>query len=591
MRILVCILWSCFTSFVVAQNHELAQNYFEKGDFEKAKISYEQLFQANPSNHLYLTRLVESYQQLRQYDTAIDVLKTYIKQTRQYEFLVLMGYTYQLQGELKKADKQYQEAIEQIEKVPGLVYSIGRAFEKKSLLDWALKSYETATQKNPNLNFNFQIALIYGEKGDFDQMINRLLSEAYKEPSRRQQIQHYLAQYFVDDIDGGFKEKLKKALLVQAQETQDIFWNQFLSWYFIQNKEYSKAFRQQKAIVKREPDLFSEIINLVYIAIEENEKEATQEIGTFILDQTIHDGLRLSLQYHLLSYELETLDPSKYLDFKNRIDTLLTTYKTNTERLDLILLAAHFNAFYLNQPEKSEALLQQTLNELPDPFAQAKIKMELAEVLTYQEQFNRALIYYSQVEMDFKNNPVGHDASFKIAQTSYYKGDFEWTLNQVKVLKSSTSQLIANDALEIFLLITDNNQADSTYTALKAFSQADLKLFQKKNKEALDAFEFILKTYPNDPIQEPTQIRLGDVYTQLNEYQKAITHYELLLTHFPESVYIDEALFYAAELYLKLENPTQAQTLFEKIIINHPDSIHYSKAQQRYRTLRGDKDF
>jgi hypothetical protein len=72
--------------------------------------------------------------------------------------------------------------------------------------------------------------------------------------------------------------------------------------------------------------------------------------------------------------------------------------------------------------------------------------------------------------MDLKNDVVAHEASLKAAKTSYFKTDFVWALKQFKELKAANTQLIANDALEYFLLINDNT-ADSTQTALKEFAK------------------------------------------------------------------------------------------------------------------------
>jgi hypothetical protein len=44
-------------------------------------------------------------------------------------------------------------------------------------------------------------------------------------------------------------------------------------------------------------------------------------------------------------------------------------------------------------------------------------------------------------------------------------------IETVQGTKSSNTQLIANDALEYFLLINDNTVADSTQTALKEFAK------------------------------------------------------------------------------------------------------------------------
>lgn len=48
--IYIVLLWS---TFALAQNEQLAQYYYDKGDFEKAKISYEELLNSAPSNTQY----------------------------------------------------------------------------------------------------------------------------------------------------------------------------------------------------------------------------------------------------------------------------------------------------------------------------------------------------------------------------------------------------------------------------------------------------------------------------------------------------------------------------------------------------------
>jgi predicted Zn-dependent protease len=104
-----------------------------------------------------------------------------------------------------------------------------------------------------------------------------------------------------EQVDVAFNDALKKALLLRAQKTQDLFWNDMLSWFFIQLKEYGKAFIQQKAIYKRNPDSFATIVNLGQLAIAENDQDSATEILTFVLQNT--NDLDLIVQAH--SYLIE----------------------------------------------------------------------------------------------------------------------------------------------------------------------------------------------------------------------------------------------------------------------------------------------
>ena len=124
--------------------------------------------------------------------------------------------------------------------------------------------------------------------------------------------------------------------------------------------------------------------------------------------------------------------------------------------------------------------------------------MELADILVFDEKFNQALIYYSQIQKKVKNDILAQEASFKVAKTSYYKGDFEWAQVQLDVLKKSASQLISNDAMELSLMISDNSLEDSTQTALKKFAKADLLALQQRFPEAVLVLNDILENHKGE---------------------------------------------------------------------------------------------
>jgi tetratricopeptide (TPR) repeat protein len=151
--------------------------------------------------------------------------------------------------------------------------------------------------------------------------------------------------------------------------------------------------------------------------------------------------------------------------------------------------------------------------------------------------------------------------------------------------------LIANDALEYFLLINDNTVADSTQTALKQFAKGDYLLYQKRNPEAIAQFQYILKSFKGQDIEAVTQLRLGKIYEKQGEYNLALNQYQNSIDHHPDGIYIDEALFFLAEIYNnKLQQPEKAKPLYEQLIFNHQDSIYFVEARKEYRKLRGDKN-
>lgn len=587
--IYIVLFWS---AFAFSQNEQLAQYYYDKGDFEKAKISYEELLNSSPSNTQYFLRTIDCYQQLQQFETAQKVIQDRFNKYKQGVFLVELGYNFQLQKNDAKAKSYYEQAIEKIKTNPNDVYGVGNSFEKKVLLEYALRAYQTAMSIQPNYNFNFQIGMLYGQLGQTDQMIELLLTESYKNPQNANLIQTQLSRFMNGETDNTvFKDAMRKALILRTQKDQDVFWNHYLSWFYVQQKEFGKAFIQEKAIYKRDPESLSSIVNLGQFALNEDDTDTAEEIFNFILQTTKDRDLLIQTNSSLMQIKIDKAQEKDYPLINSELQQLLITYEITPFTLSLQIIQAHFLAFNLKKTEEGKDIIKKVLELNLNAYQQADAKMELADILLLEEKFNQALIYYSQIQLDLKNDVMAHEASLKAAKTSYYKGDFEWALKQFKELKAANTQLIANDALEYFLLINDNTVADSTQTALKQFAKGDFLLYQNKKQEAIAQFQGILKTFKGQEIEAVTMLRLGKIYESLKDYTSALAQYQQIIDHHSDGIYIDEALFFSAEIYNdELHNAEKAKPLYEKVIFNHQDSIYFVDARKKYRELRGDKN-
>ena len=589
MKYFFLFLTFFFSLFGFAQNEQLAQYYYEKGDFEKARIGFEELLLNVPQNTQYFLRTIDCYQQLQQFDIAEKAIQQRLDKYKQGYLLVELGYNFQLQKNQIKANNFYDQALERIKKTPTEVYSISSSFERKVLLEYALKSYQSATAVDANNNFNYQIGLIYGQLGNIDMMISTFLDEAFVNPQNSVRIQNQLVRFMVDDGDANFNDKLRKALILRTQKNQDLFWNHYLSWFYVQQKEFEKAFIQQKAIYKRNPESLSAIINLAQLAIDEDNQDAAKEILSFVLENTKDLELLIQANSYLMDMKIEKSTEKEYAGISTELANLLSEFEITPFTLSLQLTQAHFAAFNLKKPEEGKAIVKKALELRLNEYDVARAKMELADILLYEEKFNQALIYYSQIELDLKNDVMAHEATLKAAKTSYFKADFAWALKQFKELKSANTQLIANDALEYFLLINDNTVADSTQTALKQFAKGDYLLYQNRNQEAVTQFQSILKSFKGDEIEAVTLLRLGEIYEKLGDYNLALSQYQMIIDTHSDGIYSDEALFFSAEIYNKqLQQPEKAKPLYEKIIFNHQDSIHFVEARKKFRQLRGD---
>ncbi len=592
MRFFFFYISIVFTFSTFAQSEQLATNYIQQGAYEKALSVYKKLYAKNPNRINYFLGLVESYQQLERFDEAENILKKSIERTpKNAQVLVELGHHYDLQGKSEEARLYYDKAVETYyNNGANHAYSLAQTFEKYSLLDEAALIYKKGMKDNPRINFNVQLAKIYGEQGKLEKMFDSYLSLLKTQPNYINIVQRNFGDYISEDPENEANIIFRKLLIKRLQQNPNILYNEMLSWLFVQQKEFKKAFIQEKAIYKRKEEGPEGIIDLARIAISEKDIKSATEILNYLLETPASKDMKLTAHKIILKAKVNNANKKEYKTIVDQYNTVFNEYGRSRETIGLQVDYAHFLAF--NQDKKQEAIdfLKDLLKrERLSRFQSSRVKMKIADVLVLDQKFNQALIYYTQVQNALKNNFLAQDARFKVAKTSYYKGDFAWAQTQLDVLKSSTSQLIANDAMELSLIISDNSLEDSTQTALKIFARADLLAFQNKNEDAIAEYQKILTQHRGEKIEDETFLRQAKLFEKEKQFEKAKINYLKIIEFYKDDILADDAYYWLAELYSnELGEPEKAKELYEKIIFNHAASIYFVTARKKYRTLRGD---
>ena len=588
MRKILILLICCFSLQIHAQEASLAFLYLRNGEYEKAAAIYKNLHEKNPLNSSYLTNLIASYQQLEKFNEVQSLINKRLEiRPDQHYLFVELGYNYQLQHKQDSATFFYEKALNSIEKTRNQGYLIGRSFQQNHLLDYALDAFKKAMKVNPNSNYNLQIAAIYGEKADLENMINTYLNLVETNANYLPTSKTYIGKYITDDSENEANVFLRKLLIKRLQNNPQNSWNQLLSWLYIQQKEYGKALIQEKALFKRDSSSLKGISDLGEIAFTNKDYTVSQNCFNYVIANTSDLEGQLRAKLYLLQISIETDNEISVID--KQFQQIFTEYGKSEYTIAVQLVYAEFLAFKKNEPTNAISLLKEALKLPIDEFQKGNIKTKLADILVFTNKFSSALIYYTQVQNDLKNNSIGQTARFKIAQTSYFKGDFEWAQSQLKVLKNSTSQLIANDALDLNLLITDNIVKDSLKIALKTYAKADLLAFQNKNQQAIDTLQIILTDFKGHPLEDEALFKQAKLLEKLDNFISAESNYLQIIALNKEDILVDDAIYYLAELYLnQLNNTEKAKAYYQKIIFEYPSSIYLVDARKKYRKLRGD---
>ena len=603
MRFVFFIIFVFVFSFSNAQNirkntsendYLIAENYFRQGEFEKATLLYKKLYKLSPFNTTYLGRLISCYQETNAFIEAEKLLKSRIKSNSSQVYLyVYLGYNFERQQQKELAKTYYNLALNSLEKNHAYGGMVGRLFKDYSLLDYAILAYEKAMEKNKNANYSFQIAQIYGEKGDFEKMFDSYINLVDKNENYFNLVQRYTSRYITDDAENEANILFRKTLLKKSLSNPKDIWNGLLSWLFAQQKEYNKALIQEKALYQRNPKELNAIFNLGKVAFDNKDYSAAKNCFSFVNKNSNFREDKIDANLYLAKIAVAVENP----ETENLFQKMFTEFGKNTLTIKLQVEYADFLTFSKNNASKAKAVLENALTLSKSKFDKARIKLKLGDILVFTGKYNKALIYFSQIQTQLKNHYLAQQARFKVAQTSYFKGDFTWAKAQLKVLKGSTTQLIANDAVDLFLKITDNEPLDSIPTGLKQLARAELLAYQNKDEAALTELENLFTSkdvlinglVPGEVIYDDVLYFKAKLLIKQKKYTEAIESLEKIVAADNQGFLTDDVYYQIAELYNNhLNNSEKASEYYQKIIFEHASSIYLVDARKKFRKLRGD---
>ncbi len=601
MRILLIILLA-FSTPLLSQGQpgnndsKLAQQYYVDGEFEKAAVLYEKLFKKNNRNDYYLNRYMDCMLALERYSEAEKVIKKQLKKNpKQVQLYVTYGNLYERQYKDEEAVKQYEKAIKKLPADRFAITRLANAFINLTKYDLAIKAYEKGANilKDDNI-FAYNLGDLYRRKGDTEKMITNYLNSLAHNPSRLNSMKTLFQRYLSND---DFVE-LQTQLYSRIQDSDEVVaYPELLIWVFIQKKDYRNAFRQVKALDRRLKENGGRIYRLAEIAA--NDKDYDSAITAY--DYIVAEKGHMSSYYIESKRESLTCKRKKLTEgfdyTQEDLKTLETEYESFLEEFGkrkstatIVAELADLEAFYLNDLDKAISLLQQMVEYKGlNRYILAKGKLSLADFYLMKGEVWESTLLYSQVDKEFKDDILGHEARFRNAKLSYYAGDYQWAQAQFDILKASTSKLIANDALDLSIFIMDNLGLDTIATPITMYSQAELLVFQNRFSDAFTKLDSLATMFPGHTLQDDMLYLEAKILVKKREYQKAETVYQKIIDNHIEEIRADNAMFELASLYEnQLNDLEKAKALYERIFIDFSGSTFAVEARKRFRKLRGD---
>jgi len=582
-------------------DEQLAIQFFQDREFEKAAEIYARLYQKSPTQ-FYYSYLLYCYVENRDWDKAEKLVKNARKSDPDApKFLVDQGYIKFRQGDEEKAGKLYDEAVKKLQPNQQQIFDLANAFISKNENEYAIKTYQKGRQLlNNAYPFGFEMAAVYERIGDFKNELAEYYNLLDFNKSYLPTVQDRLQSILANDPDNAKNEIFRKSLLEKAQKEPDkTCFSELLWWYSVQQKDFGLALLQAKSLDRRLKEDGGRVMQLAQLCVSNQEYDVAIEGYKYVMSKgpscPNYDESKseyLNTRYYKA---VSIPDPGEKLlsELEKEFNTEIAAAGENHSSIKLMKNLAHLQAFYLGRTDDAINMLDRAigLNDISQQ-VQAECKLELADILLFTNNVWDATLTYQQVYKDFKNDAIGQEAKFRNAKLSFYIGEFKWANAQLDVLRAATSKLIANDAMALSLLISENLDPDSNTVALGLYAKADLQEYRNQDEKALQTLDSIPILFKDHPIFEHVLYKQAVIRMKQGRYTDADTLLGTIVAKYPEQILADLALYTRGKIYEeRLGMKDKAMQYYEELLKDYPGSIYVVEARKRYRTLRGDKGF
>ena len=568
----------------------MAQRFAVEKKYDSSIIVYTELYKTTPDDiyREYLNTLIIA----KKYKDAEKMVQARIGSnnlTSIYE--IDLGKLYTLQGKESKAKEQYDTVLKKINGDDNYTQRLAKAFTDAGQNEYAIKVYARASQLlgNPFI-YCVPMAQVYAKGGELDKAMDVMLTPPIGQYVTVEYIKTTFLEWMSNDpkkLQTGQKNLLKH---INAQPENNWF-AELLTWIYTQKNDWDGALMQIEAVDERNKEDGRRLMDFGRTACAAKQYEAALKAYDDVIAKgatspqcVIAKVEKLNTHFNQLQ-NTPTPKPEDISGLMSEFNGMLQEYPVYYAT-PMAANYATIAAQYADSVDRAIQILQKAIKH-PDAKRElvGQLKLQLGDYYLLKGKVWDASLTYSQVDKEFKQDILGENARFSNAKLAYYRGDFDWAQHMLTVLKASTTELIANDALYLSVLITENVEDSNTYP-LSRFAYAAMLRSQNKDEQANTLLDSIATAFPKHPLNDDILMAHAQIALKHHEFDKAIGYLTTIVEKYGQDILGDDALFMMAEIYRNnlLKNDL-AKKYYEQLIIDFPGSTFIQIARQKLREL------
>lgn len=580
---------------------ELAQQYDDKGEAEKAKSVYDELVRQKENIPLVHARYVRLLMNNNHLDEAEKYVKKVIRQFPDNMLYQLdAGIIALRQGDEARAGQYFSDVTQKATGDPYSIRVVAAHLARNELMDRAIKVYQAGRRASgdPAL-YALELANVYQRLNERDKMIREYFAYANEDQSRLGYVKNVLQNALTEEDD---LDSLGVMLLDKVQESPDNpLYSELLIWVQLQQKNFYGAFMQARALDRRNRTEGDRVMEVADIALENRDYENALKMYDYVIDKYKRTPNYAVARRNKISAR-EQLVKNRFPVDQEEIVKLIEGYQDFIDEsyqspvgpsittLEAMRSQANLYAFYRDEKDRAIEILKQVSDH---PKANAELralcKLDMGDIYLLMDQPWESTLLYAQVEKSNKDEQVGYEAKLRSGKLSYYKGNFELAQGHLDVLKEATTREIANDAMNLSLLIQNNTALDTSGAAMRSYADVELMLFQNQPQQALQRLDSMLRIYTQHDLSDEIYWLKAKVNERLGNFEQSLSNLGKIVESYPHDILGDDALFMTGKLYEEqLDDEKQAMETYTQFLKEYPGSIYVAEVRKRVRKLRGD---
>jgi len=569
-----------------AQQLKVAERHEKEGRLEAALEIYQGLLAEKPESSELLDRIQRIYMELKRYPQLIEFIGQRLEKTPgSFGLHMVLGEALFLSSQVEKARETWLRALELAPKLEESYSQVARAFWERGMLADAEEVFLRGRKSlNDEALFAEGLARIYELGANYRAATHEYLVWISQDERRLSQVNSLLAQLVERDGVGEVVGEILESAVIAEPDRPELRY--LLGHHLIRMGKPELAYKHFLTLDERDGSSNGKILmtfaqRCAELGYHAAAIQACHDVVAHYPDTPLARRALLEV-----GQNLATMD--EYQEALGAYEQLIRSHPMSHESAEALYARGEIYFLQLNDVDSALATYRVLAAGAVGMSRYADGVFRIGDCLAVKGDLEGARVMYQQLARGDGPEEVREKAAYKLAELSLLEGKFEEAKEAFDQLVRTFPQgFYVNDALVQYMFL-DESLSDSEET-LRLYGEAMRLRFQRQYQQGLLAYQRTLDRFPSSSLSDDILMQIALIREEKGQHNEALADLQKLLTDFPESRLCPEAQRRIGEIYeLRLKDLPMAIEAYEQVLSHYPRYLFYDEVRKKVRQLRGE---